>query len=190
MAKSIIETQAVVESFFDGRAPRGVVTESTIKQTINSILTRTNDSYAIPTVVYDTGVIIDTGAGTTSASNLTVAQNVTADPSGTPATLAEAGTIVITEYDSNTIYTVTPTVTGNVDQGEYKIVTGDQGNAEVSYQPWDKVSVNYQSGVLTIQGKITEDIFERPIVISFENAYFDRVEVVMLLTVGLDPVTP
>ncbi len=171
--KTIVETQAVVESFFDGRAPRGVVTESTIKQTINSILTRTHADYAVPTVVYDTGDMVENGLGDPTTTSITV---------GT-------GTIEILGYREDVTYTVTPTLAGNQDQGEFKIVTGDQGNAEVSYQPWDKVNVNYQSGVLTIQGKITEDIIDRPIVIVFENAYFDKVEVVMLLTVGLDPVS-
>ncbi len=201
MALDTLEvTQGVINDFFGSeKAPRGQVSESTLRHTIMSILTRADTTYvADPVVVaYDAGFVdgiadIETPAPAAPAlpSNIAVVAHVPAveevpDPSDplvplVPGAAAIPGTIIIDEYKEDLVYTVTTTTTGNVDQSEFQIVEGD----------FDKISAHYQLGTLTISGKITADIVERPITVRFENAYYDIVEAPMLLSVALPVPTP
>ncbi len=189
------ETQGVINDFFSGdRAPRGQISESTLRQTILSILTRADVDYiAAPVVVaYDAGFVdgvadIETPAPAAPAlpSNIAVVAHVPAveevpDPLDplvplVPGAAAIPGTIIIDEYKEDLVYTITTTTTGDVTQAEFQIVEGD----------FDKITAHYQLGTLTICGKITDDIVERPITVRFENAYYDTVEAPMLLSVAL-----
>ncbi len=189
------ETQGVINDFFSGdRAPRGTISESTLRQTILSVLTRADVDYiAAPVVVaYDAGFVdgvadIETPAPAAPAlpSNIAVVAHVPAvvgtpdlapaDPGYIAPVAAIPGTIVIDEYKEDLVYTITTTTTGDVTQAEFQIIEGG----------FDKIDVHYQNGTLTICGKITGDIVERPITVRFENAYYDTVEAPMLLSVAL-----
>ncbi len=190
---TIEENQVVINDFFSGdKAPRGTVNESTLRQTILSIITRADTAYVDLLLAYDAGFVdgeadIETPAPAAPAlpSNIAVVAHVPAvvgtpdlapaDPGYIAPVAAIPGTIVIDEYKEDLVYTVTTTTTGDITQVEHTIVEGG----------FDKMDVHYQNGTITISGKITDNIVERPFTVCAENAYYDDTTAPMLLSVAL-----
>ncbi len=178
-------TQVVIDEFFEGeKAPRGTVNESTLRQTIMSIMTRTDSAYVPVEAIYDTGVVENPQAvvAPAVAGAVVVTTNTPFIPETAPGAgdqiAAVAGIIDITDFNPEEIYVVsigTPGTPETLMNAENVIVEGD----------FDKLSVHYQNGTLTICGKITDDIVARKIVVRLSNAYYDSIDTEMTLNVAL-----
>jgi len=179
----IAGVNSVINDFFEGdKAPRGTVNESTLRQTIASILTRSDAAYVPVTALYDTGEVTVVTSVVGEEGAIAVTANALFVPETTPGAGDQiapiAGIIDITDYNCEETYVVsigTPIVAESLVNAENVLIEGD----------FDKLSVHYQNGSITVSGKITENIVGRKVVVRLSNAYYDSIDTELILNVSL-----